>query len=107
MAAERYDADYRRCGTMSTTLDTVKCVEGKTAEWDRRLNLAYKDLKQRAGAEQQTPLLNAQRLWIKYRDANCAFYATGQGTISQIEVAECLRSMTKERTLELEQAGRL
>jgi uncharacterized protein YecT (DUF1311 family) len=48
-------------------------------------------------------LRNVQRLWIKYRDANCGFYAEAPGSISQVAAAECLRLMTKQRALELEQ----
>ena len=44
-----------------------------------------------------------QRLWIKYRDANCAFAgsATG-GTIDQVNGSGCVLDMTQTRAQELE-----
>jgi uncharacterized protein YecT (DUF1311 family) len=68
------------------------------------LNSAYQSLKQRISPDQADPLKSAQRLWMQYRDANCRFYGSQEGSIRQIQAAECLRAMTQERALELEQA---
>lgn len=102
-AAQMFEGDYRECSELST-LGITECVAEKTKAWDARLNRAYKSLQQRIEPEQQQALLTAQRLWIRYRDANCGFYSAGPGSISRIEAAECLRSMTRERTCELEAA---
>ncbi|MBP6018299.1 MAG: DUF1311 domain-containing protein [Burkholderiaceae bacterium] len=98
--AAMYDNEYQACNNNST-VGIVDCVAGLTKQWDKRLNAAYKKL---MGYEspQQVSLKTAQRLWIKYRDANCNYYAAGEGTISRIEAAECMRSMTKDRTCELQ-----
>ena len=50
------------------------------------------------------PQQQAEQAWIQYRDANCKFYYTGQGTIRQVQTAECFRAMTQDRALELEQS---
>jgi uncharacterized protein YecT (DUF1311 family) len=71
---------------------------------DQRLNAAYKALQARIDAAQRQPLLSAQRLWVQYRDANCGFYGTQDGSIRQMQAAECLRSMTEDRARELEKA---
>ena len=52
-------------------------------------------------------LLAAQRLWVQYRDANCAFYGTRNGSIRQVQAAERIRSMTEDRARELEEAIKL
>jgi uncharacterized protein YecT (DUF1311 family) len=104
VAAEMFGDDYPPCGEQSNTLAIVDCIEAKTKVWDRRLNKAYKDLPQRIVAGQLGPLKEAQHLWVKFRDANCAFYDAQDGTIRQIQAAECVRSMTKDRALELESA---
>jgi uncharacterized protein YecT (DUF1311 family) len=52
------------------------------------LNAAYKVLTQQADAGQRNPLKAAQRLWIQYRDANCRFYGSAEGTIRQVQAAE-------------------
>jgi uncharacterized protein YecT (DUF1311 family) len=103
-AAEMFGEDYSPCGDQSNTLAIVDCIEAKTKVWDERLNKAYKDLPQRLDAGQLGPLKEAQRLWLKFRDANCSFYGSQEGTIRQIQAAECMRSMTKDRALELESA---
>jgi uncharacterized protein YecT (DUF1311 family) len=103
-AAEMFGEDYPPCGDPSNTVAIVDCVNAKTKTWDERLNKAYKDLPQRLDAGQLGPLKEAQRLWVKFRDANCSFYGSGEGTIRQIQAAECMRSMTKDRALELESA---
>jgi uncharacterized protein YecT (DUF1311 family) len=103
-SAEMFGADYRPCGDQPNTLATVDCVAAKTKSWDQRLNAAYNGLQQRIQAGQRDPLKAAQRLWVQYRDANCRFYASQDGSIRQIQAAECLRAMTQERTLELEKA---
>jgi len=100
---QMFEGDYSECSELST-LGITECLTEKTKAWDARLNAAYKSLRQRIEPEQQQALLSAQRLWIKYRDANCGFYFAGPGTISRIEGAECLRSMTRARTCELEAA---
>ena len=102
--AEMFGADYQPCGVQPNTMATVDCVQTKTKAWDRRLNAAYKDLMQRIDAGQRDPLKATQRLWIQFRDANCRFYGSQEGTIRQIQAAECLRAMTQDRTLELEKA---
>ena len=102
--AEMFGADYQPCGDQPNTMATVDCVQAKTKAWDRRLNTAYKDLMQRIDAGQRDPLKAAQRLWIQFRDANCRFYGLQEGTIRQIQAAECLRAMTQDRALELEKA---
>ena len=43
----------------------------------------------------------AERAWIKYRDANCDYYAAGEGSISRVNAAWCMRDMTEKRAKEL------
>jgi uncharacterized protein YecT (DUF1311 family) len=89
-----YDAAYRQCANRSTQ-GIVKCIAAQTEDWDQRLNAAYGVLMKQQRGEQRTALRDGQRLWIRYRDANCGFYAA----------AECLRVMTAGRALELELAA--
>ena len=98
--------DYAPCGDQPNTMATVACIQGKPTSWDRRLNAAYKASGSVVDPAQQAPLNAAQRAWITYRDANCEFYAAHDGTISQGLAAECLRSITQARALELEQAAK-
>ncbi len=101
-SGEWYGPEYATCSDKSTT-GIVDCTAALTKTWDGRLNKAYKALIAQEEGDQKQALRDVQRLWIKYRDANCGFYAGGQGTISQVAAAECMRVMTKQRALELEQ----
>ncbi len=101
-----FGKDYAACGEQSNTVAIVDCVSANTRIWDQRLNGAYKALGQSVDPEQREPLKAAQRLWIQFRDANCRFYGAHEGTISQILAAGCVRSMTRDRALELEQAAK-
>jgi uncharacterized protein YecT (DUF1311 family) len=102
--AEIFEAGFQPCGEKTSTLAVVECVQAKTNAADQRLNAAYKTLQARVDAAQRQPLLSAQRLWVQYRDANCGFYGTQDGSIRQVQGAECTRSMTEDRARELEKA---
>jgi uncharacterized protein YecT (DUF1311 family) len=101
-SVEWYGPEYARCRDQPT-VGIVSCTAALTKTWDGRLNRAYKALMAQQEVGQKQALRDAQRLWIKYRDANCRFYAQSAGSISQVAAAECMRVMTKQRAIELEQ----
>jgi uncharacterized protein YecT (DUF1311 family) len=102
VSGEWYGPEYAKCSDKPTA-GIVSCTATLTKTWDGRLNKAYQALMAQQEAGQKQALRDVQRLWIKYRDANCGFYAQGAGSISQVAAAECMRVMTKQRAIELEQ----
>lgn len=103
LAQDDYSASYTQCMNVAqTTLDMNNCNGAAIKHQDTRLNDAYKKAKAGLEPAQQDQLLDAQRLWIKYRDANCKLYfsLTG-GTIDQLNGAGCVLEMTKARADEL------
>ena len=98
------NAALTKCmNTANTTADMVNCNTKEAKVQDKRLNAAYKTaLAAQQGARKQQ-LQDVQRLWIKYRDANCAFAgsATG-GSIDQVNGSGCVLDMTQTRAKELE-----
>ncbi|MGF6097531.1 lysozyme inhibitor LprI family protein [Pseudomonas sp. 18175] len=98
------NAALTKCmNTANTTADMVNCNANETKVQDKRLNTAYKTaLAAQDGARKQQ-LQDVQRLWIKYRDANCAFAgsATG-GSIDRVNGSGCVLDMTQTRAQELE-----
>jgi uncharacterized protein YecT (DUF1311 family) len=88
-----------------STFEMVECLKGKTAQWDKRMTIAYQQAMKDASSAQRDQLRAAQRLWIQYRDANCLYYGMGEGTIARIDAGECMRSMTEARARELEGLG--
>jgi uncharacterized protein YecT (DUF1311 family) len=101
-AGDRGDPD-RACD--GNTLQMVECLKAKTAQWDKRMTIAYQQALKDAGDKQRDQLRAVQRLWIQYRDANCLYYDMGEGTIARIDAGECMRSMTEARSHELEGLG--
>jgi uncharacterized protein YecT (DUF1311 family) len=87
------------------TFEMVECLKAQTAQWDKRMTVAYQQALKDAVPQQREQLRAAQRLWIQYRDANCLYYGLGEGTIARIDAGECMRDMTKARAKELEDVG--
>ncbi len=87
------------------TFEMVECRKAQTAQWDKRMTLAYQQALKDAVPQQRDQLRVAQRLWIQYRDANCLYYGLGEGTIARIDAGECMRNMTQARARELEEVG--
>jgi uncharacterized protein YecT (DUF1311 family) len=87
----------------NTTADMVSCNVKEAKVQDTRLNKAYKTALAAQEGTRKQQLQDLQRLWIKYRDANCAFAgsATG-GTIDQVNGTGCVLDMTQTRAQELE-----
>ena len=85
------------------TYEMVECLKAKTAQWDKRMTIAYQQALKDAAPRQHDQLRAAQRLWIQYRDANCLYYGLGEGTIAGIEAGYCMKELTQTRAVELEQ----
>jgi uncharacterized protein YecT (DUF1311 family) len=85
-----------------STYEIVECLKAKTAQWDKRLNTAYKQALEDAQPKQREQLRLAQRLWVQYRDASCLYYDLGEGTIARIEAGYCMKDLTQSRAQELE-----
>ncbi|SJZ94805.1 lysozyme inhibitor LprI family protein [Consotaella salsifontis] len=98
-------ADTDPACEQATTQGIVECLSDQAERWDTRLNAAYKTAMDGMSEERRKGLRDVQRQWIAWRDANCGWYAEGEGTISRIEAAECDRSLTRARALELEELG--
>ena len=88
-----------------STYEIVECLKAQTAQWDKRMTIAYQEALKDAQPKQREQLRASQRLWIQYRDANCLYYGLGEGTIARVEAGECMRNMTKARAEELEGIG--
>ncbi|TVT67973.1 MAG: DUF1311 domain-containing protein [Pseudomonas sp.] len=85
------------------TMNMLDCMGSETEQQDARLNQNYKAAMQALDKGQQNQLRDAQRLWINFRDADCALLAslTG-GSIDRINSASCFLDMTKQRADGLE-----
>lgn len=107
-ADEGLSKKYSSCMNKSvSTQDMVECIDSEYKTQDARLNNAYKLLQQNLSADRKKQLLEAQRLWIKYRDANCSFYYDpGGGSMARLSANDCMMISTAVRAKELENLAR-
>ena len=85
--------------------DMIDCILAETKQQDARLNENYKRLMSKLSEERKKTLLEAQRAWIRFRDANCAFWdEPAGGQSAAITAKECFLTMTADRASELELA---
>jgi uncharacterized protein YecT (DUF1311 family) len=103
-ADEGLSKKYSSCMNKSiSTQDMVECIDSEYKAQDARLNKAYKLLQQNLSADRKKQLLEAQRLWIKYRDANCGFYYDPDGgSMARLSANDCMMISTAMRAKELE-----
>jgi uncharacterized protein YecT (DUF1311 family) len=96
------DETQKRCD--GNTREIVECLIDRTAIWEKRMDAAYKQALADAEPKQRAKLVEAQKLWVAFRDANCQYYDLGPGTIASIQAGYCMKDLTKSRALELESA---
>ena len=88
------------CG--KSTPEMVACLNARAAQWDKRLNAAYRKALEDADGKRREQLRATQRLWVQYRDANCLYWFMDEGSIARVEAADCMVRLTKTRAEELE-----
>jgi uncharacterized protein YecT (DUF1311 family) len=93
------------CEDRKSTADIVECLATQTAVWERRLNAAYQKLINDLPSRRRDRLRTAQRLWLQFRDANCAYFASRAGTIARVDVGQCALRLTAARAIELEEGN--
>jgi uncharacterized protein YecT (DUF1311 family) len=97
--------EYGRCIEKAGAVDpaVLDCISAEYERQDKKLNAAYRKLMGSLKGERKKQLLEAQRLWGKYTEANCAFYYDPDGgTMARMQAAECGVTARIERTTELE-----
>lgn len=97
---------YKNCMDRSggVTSDMLNCIAAETNIQDKLLNEAYKAAYSKLNTTRAKQFKEAQRAWIKYRDANCSFYADPDGgTMATVISNDCVMSSTASRAKELKQ----
>lgn len=88
----------------ASTIGIVDCLARETAWWDGLLNSHYQDLLATNDPEPADGLRKAQRAWMAFRDADCAFQYSvwGGGSMRSIAGASCTLDHTARRAIDLE-----
>jgi uncharacterized protein YecT (DUF1311 family) len=62
------------------TFEMVERLKARTAQWDKRMTVAYQQALKDVVPPQREQLRAAQRLWIGYRDAKCLYYGLAEAS---------------------------
>lgn len=87
-----------------TTLGMTQCIQRETAFWDDLLNANYQQLADTLYENEFAALKEAQRSWIKFRDASCDFtneFWQG-GTIRYVTYSNCIMEETAKQAIQLQ-----
>lgn len=99
LAADKSESSCLQIAQNQTELNDCAAQTYKNA--DRELNTAYKKVMDtlKSSPERSKALLHAQRAWLKFRDADCAFLSSNSagGSINAMNNALCLSERTTER----------
>jgi len=93
------NAADNRCSGPGSTADTAACFTKARDDEDRKLNELYARIQKVLEPEEKTALVQAERLWVQYRDATCDAERTlyGRGTGGPPAKIACLAAETKSR----------
>lgn len=94
---------YDQCldAAQGVTIALNNCIGLEYDFQDKRLNTAYKALRQSLSVAQRSTLRDQERAWIADRDKACAPPADG-GTADMLGANECRLDRTAQRAAELE-----
>lgn len=85
------------------TANMLDCLGQETKRQDVRLGKVYKEVMSQLEPARKQQLLEAQRAWIKFRDANCKFYNDPDGgTLAMVSGSNCFMLAIATRAKELE-----
>src|SRR5215471_10425362 len=96
--------EYAGCIDRSNgvTSEMLDCMSAEFFRQDARLNENYKRLMSKLSTKRREGLLEAQRAWIKFRDANCSFYYDPEGgSAAHLAGTDCNLNATANRATEL------
>ena len=92
-----------KCDTLFSTYEVATCFNEEYLAADAALNAAYKQRRAGIDETEQKLLRDAQRAWIKFRDAECLLAADASrgGSGAAIDGLRCQIKLTKRRTTDL------
>ncbi len=89
----------------SSTAGMINCSNKAYDMWDKELNKVYQELIKKLSPEERKLLIESQRQWIRFRDAEFKFidkFFMGYGTILPVLKAGEKINIIKERTKKLD-----
>ncbi|WP_279483126.1 lysozyme inhibitor LprI family protein [Aureimonas sp. SK2] len=94
------------CTDPQTQTDMTLCAQADLDTADERLNALYATMRERLKGDDAklTLLRDAQRAWVAYRDAECAFQSSAVegGSAQPMVEAQCATEKTTRRNADFE-----
>ena len=88
--------------TAMTTPAMGACAAAALRKADAHLNTAYREIMRYVGGAERAKLVAAQRAWIAFRDADCAFFGDGDGELAPMDATYCRAALSEARARELD-----
>jgi uncharacterized protein YecT (DUF1311 family) len=88
--------------TAQTQSELTVCAASEAKAADQRLNHSYKSALCYVDDGDKAHFRAAQRAWIAFRDADCAVWGGGGGSIGPMNEAMCVASLSNHRAEELD-----
>lgn len=96
-----YTAQFNNCmnSAEGVTVAMRDCYSSEIEIQDKRLNDNYKKFLATLNTDVKGHFVEAQRLWVKFRDENCEAFASQEagGTLSSVINDSCYLKMTASR----------
>ena len=103
LSAQHMNASASPCRQAATNAKEADCFYDAWKIADYEMNLLYSAIQNVRGPADIQKLKTAQRLWLKFRDADCsaerALYAGGSAAPAVFNA--CMEAETRQRTAEL------
>lgn len=106
LGAPSYASAQDKCADATDQSTMTECAGDAFGKSDKQLNDLYRQVEKRLSDDADTRKLlgQAQRAWIKFRDAECDFQssATAGGSARPMVIAMCMDSLTQARVKDLQ-----
>lgn len=97
-------ASAEECANQATTIAIADCHSARYDAADKELNAVYREAMKSLPDNAKNKLKDAQKAWLKYRDAGFAFMIEknkDMGTYADVVVADYKAKFVEKRVLEL------
>ena len=103
LSGQTNEKTKQSCKEANTQLEMNQCSAAGFHKADSELNMLYASARKKLAAADSAKLQEAQRAWLKYRDANCDAETSlyEGGSIQPAIRAGCLERTTRARIAEL------
>jgi uncharacterized protein YecT (DUF1311 family) len=91
------------CQAPASNAEETNCFIAASKAANSKLNATYSRIREVLSSDEQWDLQEAQRLWLRFREANCSAERNlyGSGTAVPMVYAACVEVNTRHRTAEL------